>query len=208
MVDCAESVLAASARQADLATDCQQRSLVYPVAGFCRVCVLNVCGTSGCSSRGLKPATTLRRSPFSTKDSASTEKTSFVRDLPDEITAVKKSDLSEFPWTLAIIAVRYQIEMAKSFTRMWTEINLNQQRGDIRIMQTDAEGPERNELRSLDSENPPLMTPEEVATALRVHRSWVYAHQQEIPGLVRLGHYVRFRRVAIMEFLCEKFPCQ
>jgi hypothetical protein len=51
---------------------------------------------------------------------------------------------------------------------MWTEINLNQQRGDIRIMQTDAEGPERNELRSLDSENPPLMTPEEVATAHRV----------------------------------------
>jgi hypothetical protein len=51
------------------------------------------------------------------------------RDLPDEITAVKKSYLSEFPWTLAIIAVRYQIETAKSFTRMWTEINLNQQRG-------------------------------------------------------------------------------
>jgi excisionase family DNA binding protein len=75
-------------------------------------------------------------------------------------------------------------------------------------MQTDAEGPKRNELRSLDSENPPLMTPEEVATALRVHRSWVYAHQQELPGLIRLGRDVRFRRVAIVEFLWEKFPCQ
>jgi hypothetical protein len=56
-------------------------------------------------------------------------KISFVAILPDEITAIKKSDLSEFPWTVAIIAVRYLIETAKSFTRMWTEINLNQQRG-------------------------------------------------------------------------------
>jgi excisionase family DNA binding protein len=91
---------------------------------------------------------------------------------------------------------------------MWAEINLNQQRGDIRNMQTDAEPPERNELRALATDKPPLMTPDEVATVLRVHRNWVYAHQQELPGLVRLGRYVRFRRVAIEEFLCEKFSCQ
>jgi excisionase family DNA binding protein len=64
------------------------------------------------------------------------------------------------------------------------------------------------DLRAIPVDKTPLMTPDEVANVLRVHRSWVYAHQQEIPGLVRLGRYVRFRRVAIVEFLCEKFPCQ
>jgi excisionase family DNA binding protein len=66
----------------------------------------------------------------------------------------------------------------------------------------------RIELQTLAVENSPLMTPDEVAILLRVHRSWVYAHQQELPGFVRLGRYVRFRRIAIEEFLRQKFPCQ
>jgi excisionase family DNA binding protein len=64
------------------------------------------------------------------------------------------------------------------------------------------------EASTLAVNNSPLMTPDEVAKTLRVHRSWVYAHQQEIPGLVRLGRYVRFRRAAIEEFLHAKSPCQ
>ena len=46
-----------------------------------------------------------------------------------------------------------------------------------------------------------LLTPGEVAVLLRVPATWVYAHQQEIPGWVRLGRYVRFRRSAVEEFL-------
>lgn len=76
---------------------------------------------------------------------------------------------------------------------------------DIRNMQTDAES---NELRARTVGKSPLMTPDEVAIVLRVHRSWVYAHQLEIPGLVRLGRYVRFRRTAIEQFLSEKSACQ
>jgi len=72
-------------------------------------------------------------------------------------------------------------------------------------METDAE---RTEVQALTIENRHLMTPDEVARVLRVHRSWVYAHQQELPGFVRLGRYVRFRRIAIEEFLRQKFPCQ
>jgi len=72
-------------------------------------------------------------------------------------------------------------------------------------METDAE---RTEVQALTIENRHLMTPDEVARVLRVHRSWVYAHQQELPGFVRLGRYIRFRRIAIEEFLRQKFPCQ
>jgi excisionase family DNA binding protein len=67
---------------------------------------------------------------------------------------------------------------------------------------------ESDEVSTATANNSPLLTPDEVAKALRVHVSWVYAHQQEIPGFVRLGRYVRFRRVAIDEFLHAKTSCQ
>jgi excisionase family DNA binding protein len=68
--------------------------------------------------------------------------------------------------------------------------------------------PESDEASNAIANNSPLLTPDEVAKALRVHVSWVYAHQQEIPGFVRLGRYVRFRRVVIDEFLHAKSSCQ
>ena len=49
-----------------------------------------------------------------------------------------------------------------------------------------------------------LVTPAEVAELLRVPITWIYAHQGELPGLLRLGRYVRFRRVAIEQFLSQK----
>jgi excisionase family DNA binding protein len=49
-----------------------------------------------------------------------------------------------------------------------------------------------------------LATPTEVAKMLRVPTTWVYSHQNEIPGLLRLGRYVRFRRTAIERFLQSK----
>lgn len=55
-----------------------------------------------------------------------------------------------------------------------------------------------------DADRNALATPAEVAKMLRVPPTWVYAHQQELPGLLRLGRYVRFRRVAIEEFVRGK----
>lgn len=77
--------------------------------------------------------------------------------------------------------------------------------GGIREIPTDAAA---NEPLDLGLGKPRLLTADELAELLRVHRSWVYAHQHELPGLVRLGRYVRFRRTAIEQFLREKFPCQ
>ena len=48
-------------------------------------------------------------------------------------------------------------------------------------------------LGSLD----PLFEAERVAELLRVPESWVYANADEIPGVLRLGRYVRFRPTAI-----------
>ena len=61
-----------------------------------------------------------------------------------------------------------------------------------------------NEPAPLDSESSALATPAEVARMLRVPSTWVYAHQKDLPGLLRLGRYVRFRRTAIEEFLSSK----
>ena len=41
-----------------------------------------------------------------------------------------------------------------------------------------------------------LLTAEEVATILRVPRSWVYSHLDLLP-VIRLGRYVRFSRSGI-----------
>ena len=52
-------------------------------------------------------------------------------------------------------------------------------------------------LGSLDH----LLEVETVATLLRVPQSWVYANADEIPGVLRLGRYVRFRPAIIHSFL-------
>ena len=48
-----------------------------------------------------------------------------------------------------------------------------------------------------------LLKAEEVAQMLRVPKSWVYSHLQELPA-IRLGRYVRFRRSDIERFLEEQ----
>jgi len=52
-------------------------------------------------------------------------------------------------------------------------------------------------LGSLDR----LFVAEQVAALAKVPESWVYANADEIPGLLRLGRYVRFRPSAIRQFL-------
>ena len=52
-------------------------------------------------------------------------------------------------------------------------------------------------LGSLD----PLLDAERVAELLRVPESWVYANADEIPGVQRLGRYVRFRPAMIRSLL-------
>ncbi len=46
-----------------------------------------------------------------------------------------------------------------------------------------------------------LLEAEQVATLLKVPTSWVYANADQIPGVLRLGRYVRFRPVIITQFL-------
>ncbi len=48
-----------------------------------------------------------------------------------------------------------------------------------------------------------LLNAEEVAQILRVPKSWIYSHLQELPA-IRLGRYVRFRRVEIERFLEQR----
>ena len=52
-------------------------------------------------------------------------------------------------------------------------------------------------LGSLDQ----LLEAERVATLLCVPQSWVYANADEIPGVLRLGRYVRFRPAVIHLFV-------
>jgi predicted DNA-binding transcriptional regulator AlpA len=47
----------------------------------------------------------------------------------------------------------------------------------------------------------PLFQAEQVAVLAKVPESWIYANAIEIPGLLRLGRYVRFRPAAIQQFL-------
>jgi predicted DNA-binding transcriptional regulator AlpA len=49
----------------------------------------------------------------------------------------------------------------------------------------------------------PLHKPEQVAEILRVNTSWVYAHADQIPGVMRLGYYIRFRPSMLLAFLNE-----
>jgi excisionase family DNA binding protein len=48
-----------------------------------------------------------------------------------------------------------------------------------------------------------LLDASEVAQILRVPRSWVYSHLNELPT-IRLGRYVRFRRAEIERFLEQR----
>ena len=46
-----------------------------------------------------------------------------------------------------------------------------------------------------------LLKPEEVSEILRVNTSWIYAHADQLPGLMRLGYYVRFKPSPLLAFL-------
>jgi len=59
-------------------------------------------------------------------------------------------------------------------------------------------------LGSLDR----LLKADQVAALLKVPTSWVYANADEIPGVLRLGRYVRFRPAAIKLFLGGSEACQ
>jgi predicted DNA-binding transcriptional regulator AlpA len=46
-----------------------------------------------------------------------------------------------------------------------------------------------------------LLEAEQVSALLKVPASWVYANADQIPGMLRLGRYVRFRPSTITQFL-------
>jgi excisionase family DNA binding protein len=56
------------------------------------------------------------------------------------------------------------------------------------------------------SEDQILLTAEELAEILRVPKSWIYSHQDQLPT-VRLGRYVRFKRSEIESFLEQQKAC-
>jgi len=53
-----------------------------------------------------------------------------------------------------------------------------------------------------------LLVAEDVAALMNVPTSWVYANADQIPGVLRLGHYVRFRPATIHQFLAGSETCQ
>ncbi len=52
------------------------------------------------------------------------------------------------------------------------------------------------------------MNTDEVSVLLKVPASWVYANAYQIPGLIRLGRYVRFRPSVIRGFVSGPETCQ
>lgn len=46
-----------------------------------------------------------------------------------------------------------------------------------------------------------VLEAEDVAKLLKVPTSWVYTNADQIPGVLRLGRYIRFRPVVIGRFL-------
>ncbi len=54
----------------------------------------------------------------------------------------------------------------------------------------------------------PVLLVEQVAALLKVPPSWVYANADEIPGVLRLGRYVRFRAPIMKQFLSGSGACQ
>lgn len=59
-------------------------------------------------------------------------------------------------------------------------------------------------LGSLDR----LLDADQVAALLKVPHSWVYANADQIPGILRLGRYIRFRPTVIAQFLGGSEACQ
>ena len=59
-------------------------------------------------------------------------------------------------------------------------------------------------LGSLDR----LLVAEQVAALMKVPPSWVYANADKIPGVLRLGRYVRFRPTVVRQFLSGSEACQ
>jgi hypothetical protein len=59
-------------------------------------------------------------------------------------------------------------------------------------------------LGSLDR----LLEVDQVAGLLKVPSSWAYAHADEIPGVLRLGRYLRFRPSVLRQFLGGSEACQ
>lgn len=47
----------------------------------------------------------------------------------------------------------------------------------------------------------PLYDAERASLLMGVPKSWVYANADAIPGVLRLGHYVRFRPAILVPFL-------
>jgi len=47
----------------------------------------------------------------------------------------------------------------------------------------------------------PLYDAAHASLLMGVPRSWVYANADDIPGVLRLGHYVRFRPAVLLPFL-------
>ena len=59
-------------------------------------------------------------------------------------------------------------------------------------------------LGSLDR----LLDADQVAALLKVPPSWVYANADQIPGVLRLGRYIRFRPTVVAQFLSGSEACQ
>ena len=72
--------------------------------------------------------------------------------------------------------------------------------------QTNGNGSGQNHDHVIVSGNHILLTVDEVAEILRVPRSWIYSHQDQLPT-VRLGRYLRFRRSEIELFLDQRKAC-
>ncbi|MGB0125345.1 MAG: helix-turn-helix domain-containing protein [Silvibacterium sp.] len=53
-----------------------------------------------------------------------------------------------------------------------------------------------------------LLEPDDVSQILRVNTCWVYAHADQIPGVMRLGYYVRFKPAMLLAFLNQTGTCQ
>lgn len=54
----------------------------------------------------------------------------------------------------------------------------------------------------------PVWNPAEVARLMKVPLSWIYANADAIPGVLRLGRYVRFRPALLRPFIGGSETCQ
>ena len=53
-----------------------------------------------------------------------------------------------------------------------------------------------------------VLIPQETASIFRVPTTWIYSHADEIPGVLRLGYYIRFRRTVVEAFIGGSEACQ